>query len=79
MILNYINGEFVKAQSGKTETLINPATEEVIDEITEPVKPKRARKTTSDSAKAGVKTGAKSVAKTKTTRHTKGARSAKKD
>jgi len=34
MILNYINGEFVSAQSGKTEPLINPATEEVIDEIT---------------------------------------------
>ncbi|CAN5810935.1 succinate-semialdehyde dehydrogenase [soil metagenome] len=34
MILNYINGEFIKAQSGKTEKLINPATEEVIDEIT---------------------------------------------
>ena len=33
MLLNYINGEFVKAQSGKTEKLINPATEEVIDEI----------------------------------------------
>ncbi|MEP6844378.1 MAG: NAD-dependent succinate-semialdehyde dehydrogenase [Panacibacter sp.] len=34
MILNYINGEFIKAQSGKTEKLINPATEELIDEIT---------------------------------------------
>ena len=33
MLLNYINGEFVKAESGKTEKLINPATEEVIDEI----------------------------------------------
>ena len=33
MILNYINGEYVKAQSGKTEPLVNPATEEVIDEI----------------------------------------------
>lgn len=34
MILNYINGAFVSAQSGITEKLINPATEEVIDEIT---------------------------------------------
>ena len=33
MLLNYINGEFVKAASGKTEKLINPATEEVIDEM----------------------------------------------
>jgi acyl-CoA reductase-like NAD-dependent aldehyde dehydrogenase len=33
MLLNYINGEFVKAASGKTEKLINPAIEEVIDEI----------------------------------------------
>lgn len=33
MILNYINGEFVKAQSGKTEKIINPATEEVLDEM----------------------------------------------
>lgn len=33
MLLNYINGAFVKAVSGKTEALINPATEEVIDEI----------------------------------------------
>ena len=34
MILNYINGEFLKAASGKTEKLVNPATEQVIDEIT---------------------------------------------
>lgn len=34
MLYNYINGEFVKAVSNKTEKLINPATEEVIDEIT---------------------------------------------
>ncbi|MBG9377671.1 NAD-dependent succinate-semialdehyde dehydrogenase [Panacibacter sp. DH6] len=34
MVLNYINGEFVQAQSGKTEKLINPATEEVITDIT---------------------------------------------
>lgn len=33
MIKNYINGEFVNAQSGKTERLINPTTEEVLDEI----------------------------------------------
>ena len=33
MINNYINGEFAKALSGKTEKLINPATEEVLDEI----------------------------------------------
>src|ERR1041385_5790517 len=33
MINNYINGEFVAARSGQTEKLINPATEEVLDEI----------------------------------------------
>ena len=33
MINHYINGEFVSAKSGKTEKLINPATEEVLDEI----------------------------------------------
>ncbi len=33
MIKNYINGEFINAQSGKTENLINPATEEVLDEM----------------------------------------------
>src|ERR1043166_4999125 len=33
MINNYINGDFVGARSGKTEKLINPATEEVLDEI----------------------------------------------
>jgi hypothetical protein len=44
---------------------------EVIDEITEPVKPKRARKTTSE--------GAKPSAKSKTTRPAKGGKSAKKD
>ncbi|HYK44637.1 MAG TPA: NAD-dependent succinate-semialdehyde dehydrogenase [Parafilimonas sp.] len=33
MISNYINGEYVPAKSAKTEKLINPATEEVLDEI----------------------------------------------
>ena len=33
MIQNYINGEFVSALSGQTEKLVNPATEEVIDEM----------------------------------------------
>ncbi len=34
MILNYINGEYVTAQSGLTEPLINPASEEQIDTLT---------------------------------------------
>lgn len=33
MILHYVNGEFVQARSGKTEPLINPATEEMLTEI----------------------------------------------
>lgn len=34
MIQNYINGEFISALSGPTEKLVNPATEEVINEMT---------------------------------------------
>ncbi|HVX50776.1 MAG TPA: aldehyde dehydrogenase family protein, partial [Chitinophagaceae bacterium] len=34
MVLNYINGEYVTASSGEMQTMLNPATEEVIAAIT---------------------------------------------
>jgi acyl-CoA reductase-like NAD-dependent aldehyde dehydrogenase len=34
MLLNFINGEYVIAASGEMQTMLNPATEEVIAAIT---------------------------------------------
>jgi hypothetical protein len=64
-------GEFARgivAGAGQLAQRASDVISEVIEEITEPIKPKRARKTTSD----GVKTA-------KTTRPTKPAKSAKKE